>query len=68
MVDALSGLEVLAVMAEGGVVIGGFLFPLLGEVLGAESRTRIGDGEAASAAARRAMGATNGKSNSVSSL
>jgi hypothetical protein len=68
MVDALSGLEVLAVMAEGGVVIGGFLFPLLGEVLGTENRTRIGDREAASEAARRAMGATKGKSNGVSSL
>jgi hypothetical protein len=68
MVDALSGLEVLAVMAESGVVIGGFLFPLLGEVLGTESRTRVGDGEAASAATGRAMGATKGKSNGFSSL
>lgn len=68
MVDALRGLEVLAIAAEIGVVIGGFLFALFDEVLGTENRARIGDVEAAPAAAGRAMGATNGKSNGVSSL
>ena len=68
MVDALSGLEALKIVAEVGEVIRDFLFQLLGAVLGTENRTWIGDGEAAAAAAGRAMGATNGKSNGVSSL
>jgi hypothetical protein len=68
MVDALRGLEVLAIAAEIGVVIGGFLFALFNEVLGTENRARIGDVETAPAAAGRAMGATNGKSNALSSL
>ncbi len=51
MVDALSGLEALVIVAEVEVVIGGFLFQLFRAMLGTENRTRIGDGEAASAAA-----------------
>jgi hypothetical protein len=49
-------------------MIGGFLFQLFGAMLGTENRTRVGNGEAASAAAGRAMGATNGKGNGVSRL
>jgi hypothetical protein len=60
MVDALSGLEALVIVAEVRVVIGGFLFELFGAMLGTENRTWIGDGKAASAAAWRAMGAANG--------
>jgi hypothetical protein len=51
MVDALSGLEALVIVAQVGVVIGGFLFELFGAMLGTENRTWMGDGEAASAAA-----------------
>jgi len=60
MVDALRGLEGLVVMAEMEEMIGGLLFQLFGAMLGTENRTWIGDGEAAAAASRRAVGATNG--------
>jgi hypothetical protein len=68
MVDALSGLEVLVIGAEVLVVIGGFLFQLFGAMLGAENRMWIGDGEAASAATGRTMGATNRYNNGISRL
>jgi len=51
MVDALSGLEELEITAEVGEVIGGFLFQVVGAMLGTENRTWIGNGETASAAA-----------------
>jgi hypothetical protein len=51
MVDALCGLEELEIATEVGEVIGGFRFQLFGAMLGTESRTWIGDGEAASATA-----------------
>jgi len=51
MVDALSGLKGLVIVAEIEEVIGGLLFQLFRAMLGTENRTRIGDGEAASAAA-----------------
>ncbi len=68
MVDALSGLKALVIMGEVEEVVGRFLFQLFGAMLGTENRTRVGNGEAASAAAGRAMGATNGKGNGVSRL
>jgi hypothetical protein len=51
VVDALSGLEALVIMAEVEEVVGGLLFLLFGAMLGTENRTWIGDGETASAAA-----------------
>jgi hypothetical protein len=50
VVDALSGLEALVIMAEVEEVIGGFLLQTFGAMLGTEKRTWIGDGETASAA------------------
>jgi len=60
MVDALSGLKALVIMGEVEEVVGRFLFQLFGAMLGTENRTRIGDGEAATASACRAMGTANG--------
>ena len=68
VVDALSGLEALEIVAEVGEMIGGFLFQLFGVMLWTENRTWIGDRESASATTCRAIGATNGKSDGISSL
>jgi hypothetical protein len=60
MVDALSGLEALVIMAEVELVIGGFLFQLFGAMLGTEKpnvdwRRRGGRG-----VRLQSNGATNG--------